>query len=224
MTLSIFDLDDTLIAGDSDRLWGEFLSERPSAAPGLRATHERFHRQYQEGALDIRAFLRFQLGSLAKQPPDRLARWRAEYLERKIRPIVLKAALQLVEGHRRQGHTLLIVTATNRFLTEPIAGLFGIEHLIASEAEMRDGLYTGEVAGTPAFAEGKVARLHDWLSARGETLEGSWAYSDSHNDLPLLRQVRHPVAVDPDPLLQAEAQRRNWRIVSLRDSAAERPP
>ena len=216
MPLAIFDLDNTLLAGDSDYLWGRYLCEIGVVdAQAYETANQRFYDDYREGQLDIDAFLRFALRPLRENRLDSLLRWRAEFIERSIAPIVSAAARDLVDRHRAAGDTLLIVTATNAFVTAPIARLFGIEHLIATEPELRDGRYTGEVAGTPAFREGKVARLEHWLSSRAETLRGSAFYSDSINDLPLLERVDFPTAVDPDPRLAAVARARGWPVLSL---------
>ena len=226
MSLALFDLDNTLIAGDSDYLWGRHL-----VATGLvDAVHyerenARFYADYRAGTLDIQAFLRFALEPLARIGMEQLLALREDFMRQHIEPILLARARQLVERHRRAGDTLVVITATNSFVTGPIAAALGVPHLIATEPEMRDGRYTGEVAGTPAFREGKVTRLMEWLAASGEDLAGSSFYSDSHNDLPLLLAVESPVAVDPDPQLRAEAEHRRWPIVSLREPAprAERP-
>ncbi len=221
MPLAIFDLDNTLLSGDSDYLWGRHLAELGVVdAPSYEAANRRFYEDYEAGRLDIMAFLAFSLRPLAENDPAELARWRADFIERRIRPLIGQPARDLVESHRQAGDTLLIITATNRFVTEPIAALFGIEHLIATEPEQRDGRFTGEVAGMPSFREGKIARLRDWLAHTGESLAGATFYSDSHNDLPLLELVDHPVAVDPDEALRAHAERAGWPIISLRDHAA----
>jgi HAD superfamily hydrolase (TIGR01490 family) len=218
MALAIFDLDNTLLAGDSDYLWGQFLVVRGLVNGDHYAReNERFYRDYREGTLDIHAFLRFALRPLRDHPRALMESLRTEFLRERIEPIMLPAARALIEAHRAQGDTLLIVTATNAFVTAPIAAAFGVPHLIATEPEERGGSYTGEVAGTPAFREGKVQRLDDWLAVSGQDLAGSSFYSDSHNDLPLLLRVERPVAVDPDPLLRAEAQARGWAVLSLRD-------
>lgn len=217
MHLAIFDLDNTLIGGDSDYLWGEYLCEHGLIdSQGHRQVHQQYYDDYRAGCLNIDDFLRFQLKPLADNDPADLRRWRSDYIETKIRPILLPRAHDLIEDHRRQGHMLLIITATNRFLTEPIAAAFGIENLIATEPARRGDRYTGEVEGVPSYREGKVQRMHDWLKARGETSCEQWFYSDSHNDIPLLEQVDHPVAVDPDEILRKTAEERNWPIISLR--------
>ncbi|WP_295440629.1 HAD family hydrolase [uncultured Thiodictyon sp.] len=217
MALAIFDLDNTLIAGDSDHLWGGFLvaHELVDGAAYARA-NDRFYQDYRDGTLDIDAFLRFALSPLREHPRDLLEALRERFVGEVIAPLMLPAAHDLIAEHRAAGDTLLIITATNTFVGAPIAERFGIAHLIATEPEQVDGRYTGAVAGIPAFREGKVRRLDDWLKAHGETLAGSSFYSDSHNDLPLLEQVDRPVAVDPDPQLREAALARGWPIMSLR--------
>ncbi len=216
MALAIFDLDNTLLAGDSDYLWGRFLVEQ-GIVDGARyeRENERFYEDYKAGRLDIREFMRFSLKPLRKNPPEKLYRWRTLFIEEKITPLISEQARQLVEKHRQAGDLPLIITATNAFVNSPIARRFGIDHLIATEPEQINGHYTGEVAGTPSFREGKVSRLNEWLDEFQQTMQGSWFYSDSHNDLPLLEQVEHPVAVDPDRTLAEVAKQRNWPILQL---------
>jgi HAD superfamily hydrolase (TIGR01490 family) len=217
LPLALFDLDNTLLAGDSDYLWGQFLVEQGIVDRDHYAhENERFYRDYHAGRLDIRAFLRFALRPLAAHPVAALHAWRETFLREKIDPVILAPARALVERHRATGDELLLVTATNAFVTAPIAERFGIPHLIATEPEQVNGRYTGEVAGTPAFREGKVERLDAWLAQTGHGLAGSTFYSDSHNDIPLLERVDHPVAVDPDPQLRAYAHQRGWPVISLR--------
>ncbi len=146
--------------------------------------------------------------------------WRARFVEEKIRPILLPRAAALLERHRAAGDTLLIITATNRFVTTPIAELLGVSNLLATEVEFADGGYTGRPLGIPCFQHGKVARLDEWLAETGHDLINSWFYSDSHNDLPLLDRVTYPVAVDPDEALVRHAEERGWPIISLRESNA----
>ncbi len=216
MKLAIFDLDNTLIAGDSDCLWGEFLSEQGYVdSEAYQAGHERFYQEYVEGTMDIHEFLQFQLKVLADNDRKILEEWRKSYIEKKINPLMLPKAIELIDDHRQQGHELLIITATNRFITEPIAKEFNIDNLIACEPELIDGQYTGKVAGTPSYAEGKVTRLNEWLENH-EQVEESWFYSDSHNDIPLLKEVEHAIAVDGDETLITEAKKQNWSIISLR--------
>ena len=218
MTLAIFDLDNTLLAGDSDHAWGEFLVEEGIVdAEEYRLANDRFYQEYLNGELDILRYLGFALQPLANHNVSELLAWRNLFMERKVRPMMLAGAEALLNRHRDQGHTLMIITATNRFVTEPIAQALGIEHLIATEPELVNGHYTGEVAGTPSFQDGKVTRLNDWLNAHKRTLEGAWFYSDSHNDLPLLKLVDNPVAVDPDPTLEKYARDNGWKVMSLRD-------
>ena len=217
MKLAIFDLDNTLIAGDSDCLWGEYLSECGYVdSENYKSTHDRFYQDYLDGNLDIFAFLEFQLKPLAENDRHILESWRDEYIQKKIKPIILANALKLVEQHRQQGHELLIITATNRFLTEPIAHEFDIDNLIACEPEIVDGQYTGKVIGTPSYANGKVTRFNEWIAEKNNSIDESWFYSDSHNDIPLLRMVNHPIAVDPDDSLKQEAVKSGWKIISLR--------
>lgn len=217
MSLAIFDLDNTLLGGDSDYLWGCFLVEQGIVdGEDYERENARFYRQYQEGALDIHEWLAFQLHPLTQHDTATLEAWRARFLDEKIRPIMLPAAQALIDRHRDQGDTLMIITATNAFITRPIAALLDIPHLLATEPRMQAGRYTGEVEGTPCFREGKVIRLQAWLAERGLDLEESWFYSDSHNDIPLLELVEHPVAVDPDPSLTRHAEARAWPIISLR--------
>lgn len=218
VSLAIFDLDNTLLAGDSDYLWGQFLVESGIVdATAYHEANERFYAQYREGCLDITEFLRFALKPLSEHPPERLYAWREQFVEQKILPILLPAAHALIERHRQAGDLPLVITATNRFVTEPIVKLYGIGHLIATTPEFRDGRYTGHFEGTPCFQGGKVTRLDEWLQEHGHSLEGSWFYSDSHNDLPLLERVAYPVAVDPDETLMAFAKNSGWPVISLRE-------
>jgi len=218
VSLAIFDLDNTLISIDSDHAWGEFLLEQGAVDPiAFREANERFMADYNAGTLDIAAFLEVALKPLAENSPEQLAAWHQQFMAGKIEPHILPKAEELIARHRTQGDTLLIITATNRFITGPIAERLGIDHLIAVEPEVMDGHYTGKVSGIPSFREGKVTRLEQWLEKQDLTLDDAWFYSDSHNDLPLLEQVDHPVAVDPDNTLRQVAEQRQWRIMSLRD-------
>jgi len=217
LKLAIFDLDNTLLAGDSDHLWGEFLVEQ-GAVDGqhYKRENDRFYQEYRDGTLDIYEFLRFSLRPLADNSLSQLHVWHAQYMREKIEPIMLPAAAALLEQHRRDGACLLIITATNHFVTAPIAQRLGVDDLLATEPELKDGAYTGEVINPPCFREGKVERLTQWLRAQGKDLAESWFYSDSHNDLPLLELVTHPVAVDPDDTLRQHAEMRGWPVMSLR--------
>jgi len=220
MRLVLFDLDNTLLAGDSDYEWGQFLVDRGVLD---RQTYEAQNRayfdQYVAGTLDIHEYLGFALRPLAAHTPEELQRWHAEFMRTRILPMVSAPARALVRSHLDRGDLCAVITATNSFVTAPIAREFGVGHLIATEPESRDGRFTGRVAGTPCFRDGKVRRLEEWLSAQGRRLEQfaeSRFYSDSHNDLPLLERVSRPVAVDPDDELRAQAVRRGWEVMSLR--------
>lgn len=218
MALAIFDLDNTLLNGDSDYLWGQFLVEK-GVVDGdyYEKENQRFYDEYKAGTLDILEFLRFSLAPLATNELTTLLAWHAEFMQKKITPIMQAKARALIEKHEKAGDTLLIITATNSFVTAPIAAAYSIRNLIATEPEIRNRRYTGNVDGTPCFREGKVERLNDWLARTGENLQDSSFYSDSHNDLPLLEMVSQPVAVDPDDTLASHAKSRGWPIISLRD-------
>lgn len=217
MTLAIFDLDNTLIGGDSDNLWGEFVHEQGlMEGEDFARQNDQFYADYQAGTLDIDAYLRFALSPLIGRPMEQLESWHKAFMESKIQPILLPKAAELIDSHRQQGHELLIITATNRFVTAPIAQLLGIDSLIACEGEIVDGRYTGEPSGVPSYHAGKVTRLQEWLQGRDTTLAGAWFYSDSRNDLPLLELVDNPVAVDPDDTLRARAAELGWPVISLR--------
>ncbi|MGJ7457970.1 HAD family hydrolase [Halomonas sp. MA07-2] len=218
MSLAIFDLDNTLLSIDSDHAWGEFLLEQGAVDPvAYRDANDRFLADYEAGTLDIHAFLEVALKPLAENSPEQLAAWHQQFMASKIEPHILPRGEELVARHRSRGDTLLIITATNRFITGPIAERLGIDELIAVEPEVVNGRYTGRVTGTPSYREGKVVRLEAWLADKELSLDEAWFYSDSHNDLALLERVDHPVAVDPDPTLREVAETRDWRIISLRD-------
>lgn len=220
MALALFDLDNTLLAGDSDYLWGVFLSEKGVVdRDTYERENERFYEEYKEGRLDIMEFLTFSLRPLAENDPGQLHAWREEFLREKIDPIITEDAHLLVEMHRKRGDTLAVITATNAFVTAPIVERFGVPNLIATEPEMVEGRYTGRVRGIPCFREGKVKRLKAWLAGRDESLENAWFYSDSHNDLPLLELVSHPMPVDPDPALETVAAEKGWPVLYLHKDA-----
>ncbi len=218
MNLALFDLDNTLLCGDSDFEWAQFLIEKGVLDRELyEAKNEQFYADYKAGTLDIHEFLEFQLKPLSRHARKELDCWHREFMETRIRPMMLPAAFELVRKHG--GDLCAIVTATNRFVTQPIADAFGVPNLIATEPEVEDGEFTGRPSGTPSFREGKITRLKCWLESRGERLEDftqSWFYSDSLNDLPLLGLVSNPVAVDPDPTLRLHAQNSGWPVISLR--------
>lgn len=218
MTLALFDLDNTLIGADSDYLWGEFLVARQLVdVEAYQKTNHAFYQDYTNGVLDAAAYLRFALAPLAEFEPSKLQELHAEFMRECIEPIWLSAAETLVEKHRSEGHQIIVITATNRFIVEPIVQRFGIDELICPEPEIQNGRYTGNFIGSTCFAEGKVEKMAIWLQKNNASLEeGSWFYSDSHNDLPLLGKVTNPVAVDPDSKLSSIAKERNWPIISLR--------
>ena len=219
MRLAIFDLDGTLLTGDSDCDWMEFLIDegvldRAAASAALADVSAR----YKAGAISPGEFSRFFIGLLKGHAPARLHDWHVRYMQKKILPKLRARGREAVARHRAQGDLLLLSTATNRFLTTPIAAELGFEHLIATEPEVKDGLYTGDFTGVANMREGKVARLEDWLAARGEGLAAYsevWFYSDSCNDIPLLSRATHPVVVDPDDRLDAHARASGWPVVSL---------
>ncbi len=218
MALAIFDLDNTLIAGDSDHGWGEFLVEKGLVDAELfQQKNDYYYQQYNQGTLDINEYLEFSLQPLTRYPLTQLHKIRAEFVQTKILPLIPVKSRALLKKHKEQGDYLLIITATNLFVTEPIAQELAVDDIIATEPEMINGQYTGKVAGIPSFQHGKVTRLADWLQKTGLSLDGSYFYSDSHNDLPLLKQVTYPVAVDADDTLLAHAKTQNWPIISLRD-------
>lgn len=217
MALAIFDLDNTLLAGDSDYLWGVFLAEQGMVdREHYERENQRFFEAYKAGELDIFEFLRFSLKPLREHDPAVLVALRERFLSEQIDPIILPAGRALLRRHREQGDELLIITATNAFVTAPIAERLGVRHLIATEPERDGDRYTGEVAGIPSFQQGKVLRLEAWMAEHGADLNGSAFYSDSHNDIPLLERVDKPVAVDPDEALRSHAKARGWSVISLR--------
>jgi len=217
LNLVLFDLDNTLLAGDSDFEWAQFLIEEGVLDREIyEARNQQFYDLYKAGTLDIREFLDFQLKPLSRHSREVLDAWHAQYMKRKILPMVRAQSRALIARHR--GDLRAVITATNSFVTTPMAREFGVAHLIATEPEQRGGEFTGRVSGIPCFKEGKVKRLEAWLAGQGKTLaafDESWFYSDSHNDLPLLERVTHPVAVHPDEKLRAHAERRGWKIISL---------
>jgi HAD superfamily hydrolase (TIGR01490 family) len=221
LNLALFDLDNTLLAGDSDFEWAQFLITKGVLDAELHAAmNEEFFRQYKDGTLDIHAFLDFQLAPLARHTRRELDAWHAEFMVTRIRPIITAAARQRVAQHVANGDLLAIVTATNSFVTGPICRELGIPHLIATVPAQADGVFSGQPRGLPAFREGKVERVEAWLESMGlwwGSFAQSWFYSDSHNDLPLLEKVTHPVAVDADETLAITAVARGWPQLSLRD-------
>lgn len=226
MRLVLFDLDNTLLAGDSDFEWAQFLIDKGVLDREVyEARNETFYAQYRNGTLDIMEFLDFQLKPLSRHPRAQLDAWHEQFMQQRILPIITAPARALVKKHLDAGDLCAIVTATNSFVTRPIAREFGVEHLVATEPEQVAGEFTGRVCGTPNFREGKITRVEQWLAPRGRSLASypeSWFYSDSLNDLPLLSRVTHPVAVDPDDTLAHHARNKGWRVISLRSAAAPR--
>jgi len=218
VALAIFDLDNTLIAGDSDHSWGEFLVHKNLVdAEHYRNANDAFYEAYKDGSLDIRAYLEFSLAPLTRHSMAELQEFHAEFMRDYIAPMMLPKAQALLAEHRARGDYLLIITATNGFVTRPIGKFLDVDDLLATDPEVMDGAYTGKIVGTPCFQQGKVVRLHEWLATHKHSLEGAYFYSDSINDLPLLEQVDNPIAVDPDERLSKIAQERGWKIMSLRD-------
>lgn len=220
MRLALFDLDNTLLSGDSDFEWSQFLIEQGVLDRELfEAKNLKFYEQYKAGVLDIHEFLDFQLKPLSRHARKVLDAWHEEFMRIKVRPMMGAAARALVAKHLAEEDVCLIITATNSFVTAPIAREFGVPHLIGTDPEQVNGEFTGNVAGIPSFREGKVTRLENWMAERGwdwSSFSATTFYSDSLNDLPLLSRVKHPVAVDPDATLREHAQRHGWEIITLR--------
>ena len=220
MNLALFDLDNTILAGDSDYNWSRFLIQEGYLDGAIHAEkNEKFYADYKAGTLDIYAFIEFQFKPLARNPRSILNQLLKKYVEEVIKPMITERAYALVRKHREEGDLLIVITATNSFITKPIAALFGIENLIGTDPEEKDGEFTGKVSGLPSFKEGKVTRLEAWLKNKNLSLadfKKSYFYSDSHNDLPLMQKVTHPVAVDSDDILTEYANSKGWPQISLR--------
>ncbi len=218
MALAIFDLDNTLLNGDSDYLWGQFLAQQGRVdAKHYEKENQRFYDEYVAGTLDIFEFLEFSLAPLSQMEMDELNQLHNQFMDECIRPVITTRSRTLIQQHIDQNDTLLIITATNLFITAPIAEELGIPNILATEPEIIDNRYSGNVSGIPCFREGKVERLATWLKETGDNLADSYFYSDSHNDLPLLEMVTKPIAVDPDDTLRSHAEMKGWDIISLRD-------
>ena len=220
MNLALFDLDNTLLTSDSDFEWSQFLIEKKVLdRKEYESRNLEFYEQYKSGILDINQFLDFQLQPLSRYPRIQLDAWHNEFMAKKIMPQIAPGAYKLINEHMLGGDLCIIITATNRFVTEPIAKILGINNLIATDPDQENGEFNGQVLGTPCFREGKITRLEDWMDEHNLTwlsfLE-SWFYSDSLNDIPLLNKVTNPVAVDPDSTLEKYAKKNNWPIISLR--------
>ena len=217
MKLALFDLDNTLLSGDTDVEWFAFLAAQGALSESEQEANAEMDRRYRAGQAGVLEYVRFYLRPYPRHEMAQLRLWRSQFFEKHIVPRMLSAGRDLLYSHRNE--LVIIITATNRFLTEPIARAFGVEHLIATEPQLADGRFTGDVVGEPCMREGKIARLAQWLGARGQSLADfprSWFYSDSVNDVPLLERVTDPVAVDPDERLRAIAAERRWRTTSLR--------
>ncbi len=220
MNLALFDLDNTLLSGDSDFEWAQFLVEQGVLDRELFETKNlMFYEQYKAGNLNILEFLDFQLQPLSRHARKVLDVWHEDFMRIKVRPMMGAAAKELVARHRGAGDVCVVITATNSFVTTPIAREFGVEHLIGTDPELINGEFTGRVSGIPSFREGKITRLESWMADRGwnwSSFEETTFYSDSLNDLPLLSKVKNPIAVDPDPTLRKHAEEQGWKIISLR--------
>ena len=217
MRLALFDLDNTLLAGDSDHSWGEFLCQRGLVdAAEYQARNDAFYADYCAGKLDVVAYQNFSQAILGRTDMAQLAQWHREFMAEVIEPIILAKGEALLAQHRAAGDKLVIITATNRFVTGPIAERLAVDTLLATECGMQDGRYTGQITGIPCYQDGKVTRLNQWLAETGLSLDGSYFYSDSRNDLPLLQVATNPVAVDPDDVLRGIANERGWPVISLR--------
>jgi HAD superfamily hydrolase (TIGR01490 family) len=220
LNLALFDLDNTILAGDSDYNWSRFLIQEGYLDGAIHAEkNEKFYADYKAGTLDIFAFVEFQFKPLARNPRTVLNQLLKKYVEEVIKPMITEKARALVKRHQEEGDLIIVITATNSFITKPIAELFGIENLIGTDPEEKEGEFTGKVSGLPSFKEGKVTRLEAWLKGKNLSLasfEKSYFYSDSHNDLPLMQKVTHPVAVDSDDVLSEYAKSKGWPQISLR--------
>ena len=217
MALALFDLDNTLLAGDSDFLWGQFLVDEGLVdKQQYEEANQRFYDEYKQGTLDIYEFLAFSLQPLTRYPRQQLDALHREFMQRYIYDLMTDKGQEKIRQHKTQGDDVVIITATNSFVTGPIARAFEVDDLIATEPEIVDGQFTGRVAGTPSFKEGKITRLNQWLESSHHNLKGSTFYSDSHNDLPLLDIVENPVAVDPDEQLRIVAKEKGWPVTSFR--------
>ena len=212
MSLAMFDLDNTLIGGDSDYLWGEFLCEKGiiEDTASFQKMNEYFYQQYEVGKLDIYAWAEFSFKVLTEYSIDELNDLRQNFIHQKIEPISLDKAQSCINQHKENGDTVLVITASNTFITAPIAEMYGINHLLATEPEFKDGRFTGKVSGVPCFQSGKIDNLMPWIEKHNKNLKGSYFYSDSHNDLPLLELVDNPVAINGDPRLTSTANKNGW--------------
>ena len=218
MPLVIYDLDNTLIGGDSDYLWGEFLCDEGiiSDRESFHKMNDYFYHQYETGELNIFAWAEFSFKVLTKHSLDELNKLRKDFVDRKIKPILLEKAQSCINNHKEKGDTVLVITASNTFITKPIIEMYGIDHLLATEPEFISGRFTGKVSGIPCFQSGKIDNLMPWLKKNNESLIGSYFYSDSHNDLPLLELVDNPIAVNSDKILSSAAHKNGWPVLDWR--------
>ncbi len=216
MTLAIFDLDHTLIDGDSDYLWGEYMVKNQIVDPKTyRQKNLSFYQDYQRGTLDNDQYLRFSLEPLTHHSIPQLYQWRIDFVENWIAPLVKAGVAEILQQHKAQQHKIMIISATNLFITKPIADWLGIATVLSTEPEIIDDRYTGQYVGIPTYKEGKVDALEEWLQTTNLSFDGAYFYSDSINDLPLLEVVDRPVAVDPDDQLSTIARSRQWPIITL---------
>lgn len=217
MPLTLFDLDNTLITNDSDFLWGQFLVDNKIVdREEYEQKNRQFFEDYEKGCLDIDSYLKFSLKPLSQHSAQQLYQWRSQFIEQLIQPIIAPGTPDLLDKHRKLGDTLMIISATNLFITQPIAELLDIPNILATQPEILDGAYTGEYIGVPTYQRGKVEALQQWMEAHQMDLTNSTFYSDSHNDLPLLEMVDNPVAVNPDEQLKQVAVKQNWPLLDLR--------
>ena len=218
MSLAIFDLDNTLIGGDSDYLWGEFLCDEGVILnrEAFKKKNEYFYQQYELGLLDIFAWAEFSFKILSQNTLEELEELRRNFMIQKIEPIFLHKAQNCINNHKKNGDTVLVITASNTFVVAPIVQRYGLDNLLATVPEMLSESFTGKVSGVPCFQSGKIDNLMPWMTQNNETLKGSYFYSDSHNDLPLLELVDNPVAVNSDKILTLEASNRGWPILDWR--------
>ena len=218
MTVAIFDLDNTLIGGDSDYLWGEFLCDEGiiTDRESFQKMNDYFYHQYEIGELDIYAWAEFSFKVLTEFSFDELSGLRQKFVDTKIKPIFLEKAQSCINGHKENGHQVLVITASNTFITKPVVEMYGIRHLLATEPEFKSGRFTGKVSGIPCFQSGKIDNLMPWLEKNNESLIGSYFYSDSHNDLPLLELVDNPIAVNSDKILTSAAHENGWQVFDWR--------
>ncbi len=218
--LAIFDLDNTLLAGDSDHAWGEYLCQAGLVDADVhRRRNDDFYQQYKQGVLDMNEYCEFAIAPIVGLPVTRLAELHADFMSQFVEPMMQKSAENLINEHKAAGDICLIITATNRFITAPIAARLGIEHLIATDLAQAAGVLTGRIDGNPCFQAGKIGKLQSWLEAREDaslSMQNAVFYSDSFNDIPLLEAVGEAVAVDPDDRLRQHASEQGWRIISLR--------